>query len=266
MTGASCTSDDVGEPTNKPTVPTHSPKCLPGEGVLTSSSGRVMCVPEGTPSNAPVVTTSTKKETFQDGSTKTTDTTYTKDPGTGVQDTNQTTTTTGKTSGGAGTAGPVGTSSVTGGSTTGSPAGEPGGSSDLCKNNPGLQICKGGMNEEITQKAIKDILSPTDQPNMSALDAAKQENKQKEDAHKQLFEDWGAKGQSDTNGWFAWAMIPEVPSGSCAPMTGQFMGRTIEFDWCDELEKVRAIAGYAFYILTAFALFSIFTGAFGRKS
>lgn len=273
FTGQPCGSESPKPPANEtaksPTEPPKKPPCEPSEGVMTSSSGTIACVPQGAPgSNAPIVTKQKTVEPFPDGSSKTTETITTRDPATGVEVKTVSVTISPGTNGQPGAAGTPGTTTgptSNSGTTVGGDPTKPG-DSDFCAKNPGLQICKGGMNEEATQKAIKDILSPTEQPNLSALETAKQEIKQNEEAHKQLFEDWGAKGQTDTNGWFAWAMIPEVPSGSCVPMTGQFMGRTIEFDWCDELEKVRAIAGYAFYILTAFALFSIFTGAFGRKS
>lgn len=262
LTGATCSVDEsVGS--TAPLIPNHRPKCLAGEGVLTTSSGTVACVPSGTPSSAPVVRTTSQTQQFPDGSTRTTETTYTKDPVTQVQDSQQQITNTPATGGGAGMAGPVGTTSNSGSATPSSGDGKE--SSDFCRLNSQLQICKGDMNKEETQKQVLEALKPTEPADKSALDAAIAD-KAAEDAHKAKFEDIGALGQSDENGWFAWAMIPEVPSGSCAPMTGQFMGRTIQFDWCDELEKVRSIAGYAFYIVTAFAMFSIFTGAFGRKT
>lgn len=64
------------------------PKCGAGEGVMTSSSGSVKCVPPGTPSTKePKVETGKKKETFDDGSTKTTETTKTTDTSTGASHT-----------------------------------------------------------------------------------------------------------------------------------------------------------------------------------
>lgn len=249
-----------------PPEPPKQPVCLPTEGVLTSTSGKVYCVPPGVETQSvPIVRKESTTANYPDGSTKTTETTYTKDPVSQVQDTRQTITSTPASGGGAGIAGTPGTTSTSGSTGTTSGTDPTADSQTLCGQNPSLQICKGGMNEEATQKQVLDALKPTEPADKSALDAAIAD-KAAEDAHKAKFDDIGALGQSDANGWFAWAMIPEVPSGSCSPMTGQFMGRTIEFDWCDELEKVRSIAGYAFYILTAFALFSIFTGAFGRKA
>jgi len=88
-TGSTCTSDNTGTPSTTPTVPNHRPKCAADEGVLTSSSGTVACVPSSTPSSTPVVSSSKQVQQFPDGSSKTTETTYTKDPATGVQDTQQ---------------------------------------------------------------------------------------------------------------------------------------------------------------------------------
>lgn len=99
-----CSGDDVpGEPNDKPMPETKEPPCAPGEGVGTSSSGKVLCVPEGTP-NAPkpIVNKTEKKETFPDGSEKTTKTTTTKDPSTGATNTSSTSTSTGGMAGSAG--------------------------------------------------------------------------------------------------------------------------------------------------------------------
>lgn len=50
--------------------------CGAGDGVITSSSGKVACVPQGTEGSIPAVNEKTSKtETFSDGSTKTTTTT-----------------------------------------------------------------------------------------------------------------------------------------------------------------------------------------------
>lgn len=105
-TGKTCAA---GEGDNeKPLPETKEPPCAPGEGVGTSSSGKVLCVPEGTP-NAPKpdVQKTVKKETYPDGSEKTTETTKTKDPSTGATDTKSTSTSTG------GMAGPAGTTTTT---------------------------------------------------------------------------------------------------------------------------------------------------------
>lgn len=105
-TGQTCSAGQ-GE-SEKPQPETKEPPCAPGEGVATSSSGKVLCVPKGTP-NAPKpdVEKTVKKETYPDGSEKTTETTKTKDPSTGATDTKSTSTSTG------GMAGPAGTTTTT---------------------------------------------------------------------------------------------------------------------------------------------------------
>jgi len=80
---------------------------------LTSSSGKVACIPEGTPSpRKPDVKVREKKETFPDNSTKTTTETKTTDPKTSASHTHTTTTSTGGMAGPAGTT--EGTESETG--------------------------------------------------------------------------------------------------------------------------------------------------------
>lgn len=260
--------------TTAPPEPPKKPVCLASEGVLTSSAGTVACVPEGVPNaEKPQVIKSAKTESFPDGSTKVTETTVTRAPSTGASETTVIQTATPATGGAPGAAGTPGTgiagssssptntppsANGTGGGETGKDNG------DFCQKNPGLQICKNDIATEATAKGIKDALSPTEAVNKDALDAAIA-NKEAENAHKSLFQDWGAKGQTNDNGWFAWAMLPEAPAGGCAPFSATFMGRLITFDLCPEVEKIRQIAGYAFYILTAFALFSIFAGAFGVR-
>lgn len=103
-TGASCSTSSALPTGSPPVIPTHKPKCLASEGVLTSSSGTVACVPSATPGKeTPVVTTSKKVETFGDGTTKTTETTKTVVPSDGTADTTTKQTSTGGQSGTAGT-------------------------------------------------------------------------------------------------------------------------------------------------------------------
>ena len=113
---------------------------------MTSSSGNVMCLPEGTAgASKPVVDLSKKTETFPDNTTKTTETTKTTDPNTQATDTRTTTTSTG---GQSGTAGTSTTTSNTGGSTgdgTGNGSGD--GSGDepgQCAKEPNSPMCKKG--------------------------------------------------------------------------------------------------------------------------
>lgn len=113
--GQVCTGAPPAPPASEaPQVNSHKPKCNAGEGVLTSTSGTVACVPAGTPdTSTPVVKTSTKTETYPDATTKTTTTTTTTDPKSGASDITSTVVSTG---GQSGTAGTTSSNEVTGNS------------------------------------------------------------------------------------------------------------------------------------------------------
>lgn len=103
----------------------HTPLCGAAEGVMTSSSGKVICVPEGTPdSRKPDIQKKSSIEKFADNSTKTTETVTTTDPQTNAKDTQTTTTTTGGLSGSAGTTTTSASSSGKTGSESGSCTGD----------------------------------------------------------------------------------------------------------------------------------------------
>lgn len=107
----------VGTPkavrTTAPNNPEKTPPCAAGEGVMTSSSGKVSCVPAGTPAPAttPKVDVTKKTDTYGDGSTKTTETTKTTDPGTGANAVSVNVTVTAPPGGGTGQAGTPGATS-----------------------------------------------------------------------------------------------------------------------------------------------------------
>jgi hypothetical protein len=113
-TGEMCGADDGAD---EPPPPKKEPPCQPGEGVMTSSSGTVACVPEGTKGAAdPVQEEKVKSEQFPDGSRRDTVENTTSDPRTGATTTTTTSTSTG------GMAGPQGetkTASQTKGTGTG---------------------------------------------------------------------------------------------------------------------------------------------------
>lgn len=119
-TGWACSGNGVGtaptgngqpQPDNQQTKEADKkpPLCGAGEGVITSSSGNVLCLPAGTPNTStPKVASKKAEETYPDGSKKVTTSTDTTDPYTGATDTRTTTTSTG------GMAGPAGTTTSTG--------------------------------------------------------------------------------------------------------------------------------------------------------
>ncbi|WP_234087409.1 hypothetical protein [Azonexus sp. R2A61] len=137
-----CTPGGVNPASIAPESP--KPPCKPSEGVLTSSSGKVACVPEGTPdSSKPTVKKEQKSETYPDGSTKNTETTKTTDPKTGATDTSSTTTTSAGPNGGT-QAGQPGTSTSES-SSQGSGGKDGKGddeNSDFCDKHPELKVCK----------------------------------------------------------------------------------------------------------------------------
>lgn len=143
-------------PAEKAPPPTKKPApCAATEGVLTSSSGTVACVPEGTAdARKPEVGKSVKEEAFQDGSTKKTETTTTRDPATNATSTSSTTTTTPAANGQEGMAGAVGTSTSKGGTggSSGNGDGEGDGNCD-----PTLNFCGGPGTDGLYQKKEKTL-------------------------------------------------------------------------------------------------------------
>ena len=136
---------------------------------MTSSSGTIGCVPEGTPnSNPPVVKKEKETKTNADGTTATTETTTTRDPSTGVEQKTSTTTTkdaNGNTTGVTSSSGTSGTTSA------GNP--EKPGDSDFCQKNPTLDLCTGKLNKEETQKKIADDIKSLTNPGDTSKDPLK---------------------------------------------------------------------------------------------
>lgn len=264
----------VPENTPKPPEPPKRPPCDATEGVLTSTSGTIACVPPGTPSaQTPQVRKESKTDRFPDSSTKTTETTYTKDPVSQVQDTYQKITTTGPPGNptGPGQAGPPGVTNSAGSSSAGTPDNRAP-STGVCKDNPELQICKGGISEEATQKKVLAQLekmgNPGDTPydavtNAKETDTAKQAN----DTQNTKFSD-AAMGVVDpvasqkdlwetamSSGWFS----PIPPSG-CTPFSGTVGGRSFTIDHCPTASKVSVILEYAMWFMVVVGVFVMFTG------
>lgn len=163
-TGQACSAGSDGtvpnDPAPRPKDNPKKPPCAAGEGVIGTTTGKVLCLPEGTPEvRKPVVGKEKKAETFADGSKKETETITTRDPVTNNKDVAVNVTVTAGPTGGT-QAGPVGTSTSSG-QTSGSGAsgnGEGGGGD--C--DPSLQFCGGPSYEGIYQKKEKTFASVLD--------------------------------------------------------------------------------------------------------
>lgn len=147
--GTAPTSDNQPQP-DSPKVKDSDkkpPKCGAGEGVITSSSGNVLCLPAGTPNTStPKVATDKKTETYPDASTKVTEVTKTTDPNTGATHISTSTTSSGGQAGPAGTT--TGTENSTG--TDGNGDGEGDGDCD-----PTLQMCGSPATTGLYEKKSK---------------------------------------------------------------------------------------------------------------
>lgn len=274
QTGGTCTDNPV--PPAAPVIPNHRPKCLPTEGVLTSSSGTVACVSSTTPSSVPVVRTEKQTQQFPDGSTRTTETTYTKDPVSQVQDTQQTITNTPATGGGTGIAGTPGTTSTSGSAQPSS--GTDPDASDFCQKNGQLQICKGDMNLESTQKEVRDyIKSLTDAGSTpyTAIENAKQStesdqelaavqdelNKAADGRFEANTSEKSAWSNAMSDGWFS-----PIPSSTCSPYTATIGGHQWILDVCPTAEKIATISEYVIWFMLAVGVFVMLTGGLTGRS
>lgn len=273
VTAAPCTSANI--PTaapqgSQPPEPPKRPLCDANEGVLTSTSGTIACVPAGTPTaSVPEIRKFKTTDQFPDGSTKITETTLTKDPVSQVQDTKQVITNTPASGGGQGQAGPVGTQNSQG-TANGTSGGNPidpkdNGSSDLCKNNPGLQICKGGMNEEATQKQVRDALQGDG--DYSAISNANGDAKKTEaDAAHQAHLDTLTNGTFDSSTSTQKQSVSDiigswwepVPMSGCTPYTATIGSRSWTLDICPIAEKISTVSGYAMWVFLAFGVLGLF--------
>lgn len=133
------------------------PVCAPSDGVMTTNTGKVLCVPEGTPdARKPNVKIKSKVETFPDNSTRTTTETQTTDPATYATDTRSSTTTSTKPDGTEGQAGKAGTSTSTSNVSGTGPGGKGDGDGDGgC--DPTLNFCGGPSTGDLYQKKGKTM-------------------------------------------------------------------------------------------------------------
>lgn len=274
-------------PEVKPPEPPKNPPCAPSEGVLTSTSGTIACVPSGTPASAPPIVDKKKTtEAYPDGSQKITETTTTRDPQTGVEDKRTTTTNTPASGGSAGQAGTPGTSTsaTTGGTAPNAASGtgkEGDTSNDLCQKNPNLQICKGDMNKEETQKKLEEHLKAIKDgmdPGTTSYDAVK--NAKPSDDSEQALQEQSDKLTAATTGAFdpvtaqksSWqtamssGWFEPVPNSSCAPIVWNFSGHSATFDICQPAQKLSEMLEYAMWFLIVVGTFVMFTGGQVRSS
>lgn len=275
-TGQSCTTGNAGLPTasaTPPNTPTKETPCASGEGVIAMAGGKVYCVPGATPgADKPKVTTERKEDTKSDGSKVITETTNTC-TGHGACSTTTTTTVTNNSSGQPGLAGTPGSSS----SKTDKPASE---TSDFCAKNPSTQFCKGGMNEEATQKKVLTELERFNNPGLtddSTLTARGKFSDTKTDAltdaDTKLLQT--AKGEiTDTalsnnrsawqsamaDGWFS-----SVTLTGCQPIVSIFAGRTWTLNHCPVAETISNYGAYAMWFMLLVSLFVMLTGGAFRS-
>jgi len=270
-TGATCTSGSVPEPSTSsppPPQPKKTPPCLPTEGVLTSSSGTVACVPSGTPAaTPPVVRKDSQTTNFPDGSTKIVDTIYTKDPSTGVQSTVQQTTNTPATGGGTGQAGIPGTSTTGSGSsgavTSGTdPNAEP---NSFCKDNPTLDLCTNKLNKEETQQKILEALQGDGDYSSiqnAQADSAKSEYQTSHQAYVDSLTsgsfDSAVSSQKETVAATIGSWWEPVPMSGCNPLSLTIAGRVFNLDPCPTALRISEIASYALWVFLAMGVIGIF--------
>lgn len=276
LTGA-CTAEAAapipGLPGQTPPDPPKKPPCLPTEGVMTSSTGAIHCVPEGIPgSNKPAVTKESNTTKNADGSTTTKETTTTRDPSTGVE--SKETVTTNRD--GSGNVTSSTSDSSLKGSTVGGDPTKPAGD-DFCGKNPTLQICKGGMNEETTQKKVQEAAEKIrDSLDAKDFDAAthfkpvelSQDAKTKiDDQIAQMTADIAKFGTSaDPSAGFYdnfrnqmtdW--IGPISNSGCQPFSGRVGPYTWNLDVCPTAAKISEIGAYCMWVMLAFGLFSLAT-------
>lgn len=266
--GTTCTSTTTPAPTTSTppgTTPATNPPCPSGEGVATMG-GKVICVPSTTPGATvpPIKSQSSSSTKFPDGSASTTTTTNTC-TGDGACSSTSTTTVTASTAGGAGAAGTPGTTSQTQNK-------PPDPKSDFCAQNPSLQICKGGIAEEVTQKKIlteiESLTKPTFaddsalktagkyEPDQATKDANDKETQAATGGFDPIANNKTAMMQAMESGWFT-----PIPRSSCQPMGGQVGPYNWNFDLCPTAAKISEIGAYAMWFMLAWGTFLMVTGA-----
>lgn len=264
-TGSTTTPDTVPNPTT-----TADPPCNPGDGALAVGQG-VKCVPSTTPGATvpPKTSQQQQKQTFPDGSTSTTTITQTC-TGEGACSTTTINNVTGPSGNPSGT-GQAGAPGTTSGKSDKPAADQP----DFCKANPNLQICKGNIAEEGTQKKIlegvESITKPTITDDSSLTEKGQfKESEELKNADKDATD--RATGSIDPvsapkSVWESamssgfWGPIPQ---SGCSPHSSKIGPFQWSFDPCPIASKISDIGAYALWVILAISTFVMLTG--GRKA
>lgn len=269
-TGNTCSTSSATTTTPPPTIPTKSPPCASGEGVMTSSSGKVACVPAGTPNTtnpapAPKVNVDEKTSPQPDSSSVSEKTITTCDPATGACNSTKSKTVNPKSDGTPGTAGTPGTSITNVTDKT---------SSDFCRNNPTTQICQGGMATEQTLKKVSDALTPGADATYNKVNTAGESDQAKADyksANDKFTDAATGKTDSTSDSKSAWRQAMEsgwfdpIPTSTCGPIEQALpLGGTWSFDPCPVAEKTASILEWSLWFGIVVGVFVWFTG--GKQS
>ena len=276
-TGATCSTS--GPPSVVPGSTADTPKappCDPGQSII-QMGGKLACLASGQSPDTPKVTKSSSTKTYPDGSTKVTTTIQTCN-GAGACSSTTTVTntpaTSGPNAGGAGQAGDPGMTTDEEDESDDTP--------EFCAKNPSLQVCKGGIAEEGTQKQVL-----TEVKKLSSVDASTdkaaitnagkyadtpgyQAAKDADDnlvkyasgvtkngeveAAKTTFE------QALSSGFWT-----DIPSASCTTPTYVIAGHEIEWDrWCEIVGMIQEIGAYGMWVMLAISIFVMLSG--GRQT
>lgn len=270
---STCQSSGSNEPvpTSAPPEP-PAPPCASGQGVVTNSSGKVLCVDQNTvpTSEPPKVNKQVDTVTNPDGSQTITNTIQTC-TGAGACSTVTNVTITNASNGQPGTAGTPGTTTAV----SDKPSSE---QSGFCAQNPSLEICKGGMNQEATQAKVLAELEKINKPTVtddsgisgktfettSGRDALTDKDDQLKNYSSGVLTVSGVESNKSawesamSGGWF-----DSIPSVGCSPYTATFSGRTWVFDYCEKAALISEIGAYGLWFMLAVGSFVMLTG--GKK-
>lgn len=287
--GSSCTTPSQSLPGGSPTPPNQpidDVPCNPGQGVISSSGGKVQCVdPSAVPqADAPTVKKETSTKTYDDGS-QTITTTIQTCTGTGACSTITTVTNMPSTGGGAGKAGEPGTTTEAKDTGPNVKNGESQG--EFCAMNPNLQICKGGMATEdtlkkvATEETLKKLTDApevddsviTDRSNFASGELIKEGGSYQIQIESQMHsvtDDPRGRVPQEVSNKTAWQSAMEsgwfspIPTSGCAAGTISVAGHVMTLDWCDRFAQVSEILSYAMWIGLLFGVFAMMTGGRGN--